>query len=40
MSVFELGGFNRKQVTQTFVTGVIAILPLALTLAILRGSSG
>ena len=35
MSVFELGHFNRKQVTQTFVTGVIAILPLLLTLAIL-----
>jgi uncharacterized membrane protein len=35
MTVSELGRFNRKHMTQTFVTGVIAILPVALTLAVL-----
>ncbi len=31
----DLASFNRKRLTQTFITGVIAILPLALTLAVL-----
>ena len=35
MPAFGLGRYNTKHVTQTFLTGVIAVLPVALTLAVL-----